>query len=258
VIDPTVGKIVRSVFLGRVTAPAYSGSPGLSNEGVSMQPIFSSQKRSTLTDQALKEIRNAIRSGKLKPGERLIEVQLAEEMQISRFPIREALRYLEKEGLVETKPFKGTHVAQLTETDMEELYSLRSALEELAVRILIQNLDEKKIEALESIIQSMQKASQSENLDQMISEDLRFHQTICELSDHRKLLEVWRTLESQLQVFLTIKKNFFETSYQYVATHEPIMEAIKHRNVKRAERAIRDHLELAMRVIREGYWKASS
>jgi len=119
-------------------------------------------------------------------------------------------------------------------------------------------LDEKKIKKLEAIIQSMQKASQTGNLDQMISEDLRFHQTICELSGHRKLLEVWRTLESQLQVFLNIEKDFFETAYQYVSTHDPIMEAIKHRNIKRAEKAIREHLDLAMRIIHEGYWKKSS
>jgi DNA-binding GntR family transcriptional regulator len=223
-----------------------------------MSPVFTRQKRATLTDQALKEIRGAIRSGKLKPGERLVEMQLAKEMQISRFPIREALRYLEKEGLVETKPFKGSHVAQFTEKDMEELYSLRSSLEELAVRILIENLDEKKIKKLETIIQSMQKASLNGNLDQMISEDLRFHQTICELSGHRKLLEIWRTLESQLQVFLIIEKDFFETAFQYVSTHDPIMEAIKHRNIKGAERAIREHLELSIRIIREGYWKKSS
>ena len=99
-----------------------------------MPPVFSRQKRSTLMDRAFQQIREAIRSGKLKPGDRLVESQLAEEMQISRFPIREALRYLEKEGLVKTKPFKGTYVAQLTEKDMEELYSLRSAIEELAER----------------------------------------------------------------------------------------------------------------------------
>ena len=223
-----------------------------------MPQVFSRQKRATLTDQALRKIRDAIRSGKLKPGEHLVEMQLADEMQISRFPIREALRYLEKEGLVVTKPFKGTHVAQFTEKDMEELYSLRSSLEELAVRILIENLDEKKIKKLETIIQSMQQTSQTGNLDQMISEDLRFHQTICELSGHRKLLGVWQTLESQLQVFLNIEKDFFETAYQYVATHDPIMEAIKKRNVETAEKAILEHLGLAMRIIREGYWEKSS
>ena len=77
-------------------------------------------------------------------------MQLAEEMHISRFPIREALRILEKEGLVETKPFKGTYVAELTERDMQELYSLRSAIEEFAVRLLIKNIDEDKIAQIEA------------------------------------------------------------------------------------------------------------
>ena len=206
-------------------------------------------------DQALNEIRKAIRSGKLKPGDRLVESQLAEAMQISRFPIREALRYLEKEGLVETKPFMGTHVVQLSEKDMEELYSLRSAIEELAVRILIENIDPAKINALETIFHSMQKASQDEKLEKMISEDLRFHHTICELSGHRRLLTVWLMLENQLRLFMNIEKDLFETASQYVVTHHPILEAIKNRNPKLAEKKIREHLNLSMRVVRQGYWE---
>ncbi len=138
-----------------------------------MARVFTKQKRPTLMNQALKEIREAIRKGKLKPGDRLVEMQLAKEMHISRFPIREALRYLEKEGLVATKPFKGTYVAQLTERDMEELYSLRSAIEAFAILILIKHIDAEKIKKLESIFQSMQQASQNEDLDKLISEDFR-------------------------------------------------------------------------------------
>jgi DNA-binding GntR family transcriptional regulator len=205
--------------------------------------------------QALQEIREAIRKGKLKPGDRLVEMQLAEEMQISRFPIREALRYLEKEGLVKTKPFKGTYVAQLTERDMEELYSLRSAIEEFAVRILIKHIDQEKIAKLESIFQSMQQASKKENLGNLISEDFRFHQTICELSDHRKLLEVWLMLENQLRVFLTIEKDLFGNSLQFVKSHNPILKAIQERKIRPAQKAIRDHLKWAMQVIRQGYWE---
>jgi DNA-binding GntR family transcriptional regulator len=223
-----------------------------------MPHVFSKQKRPTLMSQALNEIREAIRKGKLKPGDRLIEAQLAEEMQISRFPIREALRYLEKEGLVQTKPFKGTYVAQLTERDMEEMYSLRSAIEQLAVQILIENIDLKLISKLESIVKSMEQASKDEDLDKLISEDLRFHQTICELSGHRKLLEVWLMLENQLMIFLTIEKDLFENSYQFVMTHKPILAAIKGRKIRPAQKAIRDHLELAMQVIRQGYWEKSS
>lgn len=220
-----------------------------------MPPVFAKQKRATLTGQALLQIRDAIRTGKLKPGDRLVETQLAEEMQISRFPIREALRYLEKEGLVQTEPFKGTYVAQLAETDMEELYSLRSAIEELAVRILIANIDQQKIDALKSVLASMVKCSQKGRRNKMIIEDLRFHRTICELSGHRKLLEVWSTLENQLRSFLTIEKDLFATPHQYVKTHNPIIAAIECEDTTLAEKAIRDHLELGMRIIRQGYWE---
>ncbi len=222
-----------------------------------MARVFSRQKRPTLMNQALQEIREAIRKGKLKPGDRLVEMHLAEEMNISRFPIREALRYLEKEGLVETKPFKGTYVAQLTERDMEELYSLRSAIEEFAVRILVKHIDEKKIKKLESIFQSMQQAAKEEDLDKLISQDFRFHQAICELSDHRKLLEVWLTLENQLRVFLTIEKQLFGNSAQFVKSHNPILKAIQARKIRPAQKAIRDHLNWAMQVIRQGYWEKS-
>jgi DNA-binding GntR family transcriptional regulator len=223
-----------------------------------MPPVFSKQKRATLTDQALQQIREAIRSGKLKPGDRLVETQLAEEMHISRFPIREALRYLEKEGLVHTQPFKGTYVAQLTEKDMEELYSLRSAIEELAVRILIKTVDDKKIKKLESIVASMIEASKTEDFDKMITEDLRFHQTICELSGHRRLLDVWLNLENQLHIFLTIEKDLFGNSYRFVTTHHPVLEAIKGRKIRPAQKAIRDHFNLATEVIRQGYWERNS
>ena len=99
-----------------------------------MPSVFSKQKRATLTDQALRQIREAIRSGKLKPGDRLVEAQLAQEMHISRFPIREALRSLEKEGLVHTEPFKGSYVAQLTEKDMEAIRGRKIRPAQKAIR----------------------------------------------------------------------------------------------------------------------------
>ena len=117
-----------------------------------MTTIFEKQKRETLVDMALRDIRTAIRTGKLKPGDRIVETRLAEEMNISRFPIREALRYLEKEGLVRTSSFKGTYVSEFGKRDLIELYQLRSAIEELAVRLVIRNLDTDKIDVFDTII----------------------------------------------------------------------------------------------------------
>lgn len=93
-----------------------------------MTTIFEKQKRETLVDMALRDIRTAIRTGKLKPGDRIVETRLAEEMNISRFPIREALRYLEKEGLVRTSSFKGTYVSEFDKQARKGIESYGPAL----------------------------------------------------------------------------------------------------------------------------------
>ena len=120
-----------------------------------MGVIFKKEERSTLVARAANQIREAIKSGKLQPGDRLIETDLAKDMQISRHPIREAIRYLEKEGLVTTTPFKGAQGTTFSETDLEELYTLRISIEELAIRTLVKNLDDVKIRKLEAALKAM-------------------------------------------------------------------------------------------------------
>jgi DNA-binding GntR family transcriptional regulator len=215
-----------------------------------VQPIFRKQDRTTLKAQAFKQIKQAILSGKLKPGDRLIEAELAEKMGISRFPIREALGYLEKEGLVVTSPFKGTYISQLDEKDLEELYTLRSALEELAIRTLMAKIDKGKIAKLESVLKAMEKAAQKGNVDRLISEDLRFHRTICELSDHRRLLEMWLTLEHQLRSFIVLE-DIYKGSDRLLKTHYPVLEAIKDGDGELAEKHIRTHLMEALSLLKE-------
>ena len=112
-------------------------------------------------EQVADQIREAIKSGKLKPGDRLIETELANGMQISRSAIREAMRYLEKEGLVTTTPFKGAHITKFTEKDLEDLYNLRTALEELAIRTLIKNLNNEKINKLEAVLKKMEQVAKN-------------------------------------------------------------------------------------------------
>jgi len=216
---------------------------------------FKKQERSTMLDKALKQIREAIKSGKLKSGDRLIESRLAEEMQISRFPIREAIRYLEKEGLVVTIPFKGTYVANFTERDLEEVYTLRSALEELAVRKLMENLDNRKIKKLDSILKMMEKAAQEGKMNKLVSVDTKFHRTICELSGHHKLLEMWLTLERQLRTFIALEEYLYKEPNDLVKTHYPIIKDIKSGDIQRAEKSIRTHLYDALNIIKSSYIK---
>ena len=179
-----------------------------------------------------------------------MEARLAREMGMSKFPIREAIRYLEREGLVVAFPFKGTYVSNFDERDIEELYTLRSALEELAIRILMGKLDEEKIGKLDSVLAEMQKAAREEKVDKVISEDMRFHRTICELSGHRKLLEMWITLEDQTKSFIAREEYFYGRSNQLVETHYPVLEAIKSGDSELVEKCIREHLKNAVDIVK--------
>ena len=111
--------------------------------------MFVQEKRSILVESVSSQIREAIKNGHLKPGQRLIESDIAQEMKVGRNAIREALRYLEKEGLVCTIPFKGASVATLSLKEMENVYAVRIVLEELAINTLAKNMNAKKFGKLE-------------------------------------------------------------------------------------------------------------
>ena len=204
--------------------------------------------------QALTHVRETIINGELKPGERIVESQLAEQMQISRFPIREALRCLEKEGLVENIPFKGTYVSKFTEQDMEEVFSLRGAIEALALQLLIKRIDDEKLATLATIIKDMETSAREGDAAGVVTHDLQFHRTICEMTGHRKLLFFWETLEHHIYMFLTIEKKVYYPPERYVTTHYPILEALKKKDSELATARLRIHLEDAMAQIRKGFW----
>ena len=194
-----------------------------------MDDIFKKEDRSTLLEKVANQIREAIKSGKLKPGERIIENDLASDMGISRFPIREAIRYLEKEGLVTTTPFKGAHVTELTLKDLEEIYSLRTVTEELAIRTLVKNLSREKVAKLESVVSAMKQTAQDgKTIEEVIDVDLSFHRTICELSDNRRLLDAWLNLSNQFRAFIGLDQLYDDdTPETTLAVHYPVFEAIK-------------------------------
>jgi DNA-binding GntR family transcriptional regulator len=216
-----------------------------------MSGIFKAEKRSILMEQVANQIREAIKSSKLKPGDRLIETELANSMQIGRNTVREAIRYLEKEGLVTTAPFKGAYVSEFDQKDLDELYELRILLEELAIKKLVKNLNKEKITKLESVIDTMKEVSKTGSVEEIIAADLSFHQTICELSGNRRLLEAWLNLSHQLSAFIGLQDQLYDddTPETTLGLHYPIFEAIQNSNSKLA-------VKLMRALITRGYKKA--
>lgn len=217
-----------------------------------MASIFKAEKRSILVEQVSNQIRDAIKAGKLRSGDRLIETDLANSMKIGRNAVREAIRYMEKEGLVTSEPFKGARIAELTAKDLEDLYDLRIVLEELAIKTLVKTLDEEKKAQLEAVVDRMKQVASTGTVKEAVDIDLTFHQTICELSGNRRLLQAWQNLSNQLRAFIAQEDHLYnnDTPETILAIHYPVCEAIIAGDGELAARRMR-------KIITRGYNKAS-
>lgn len=205
---------------------------------------FPKKDRETLKEWVSDQIREAVITGRLKPGDRLIETKLAKEMDISRLPLREAISALEKEGILRSIPYKGTYVSKFDEKEITELFTIRSALEELAVKILIEKISKDKVKKLESEYLKMEKSVKKNKYD-LVDEDLRFHQTICELSENRRLLEIWMTLKNQISALFKIEQSSAQTCdyfNQTLKNHLKILEAIKNGDSLLAQKQIKNNI----------------
>ena len=131
-----------------------------------------------LRDMVFDVLMNAIMQGQLSPGERLLEVQLADEMGVSRTPVREAIRRLELEGFVVMVPRKGAYVAGLSIDDVESVYEIRTALETLAVRLAAQRMEAADYEQLDELAGKMQQTWQEGDVDNWVNLDARFHELV--------------------------------------------------------------------------------
>ena len=134
--------------------------------------------RKTLREQVVEILRHKILSGEIKPGERIIEAKVAEELKVSRGPLREALRQIEEEGLVVYEAQKGCVVKTMTYEEMQETYLIQSTLEKLAVQMCGGEISKEQDEEMQKLVLSMEKAANQKNLYDVIKFDEQFHECI--------------------------------------------------------------------------------
>ena len=151
-----------------------------------------------LRDVVFQTLRQAILKGELKPGERLMEIQLAQKLGVSRTPVREAIRKLELEGLVLMIPRKGAEVAEITIKDLEDVLEVRAALEELAVCDACENITEEQILALKEAADNFRVALESDDLVKCAETDMAFHEVIYSATNNKRLLQILNNLREQM------------------------------------------------------------
>ena len=195
-----------------------------------------------LRDVVFNTLREAILKGDLKPGERLMELQLASKLGVSRTPIREAIRMLEQEGLAVTTPRKGAEVAKMTLKDMEDVLEIRDALDELAVRIACQKISDEQLKQLEDMKELFEKSTQTGNVKKIAEADVTFHDVIYEATGNPKLVTLLNNLREQVYRY---RVEYIKDPKNYptlIAEHEAILESLKNRDVTNAVEAMHVHV----------------
>lgn len=214
------------------------------------------QRNQSLQEQTYQALRTAILSGELTPGQRLVETHLAEKLQVSRTPIREAIRQLQHEDLIAVDSMRGLRVATISMTDAVQLYDCRIALEQLSVAGACQNATESQLKELELMVEQAEKLVNSKPSQltsfRLLDLDYRFHRQLAQSSGNPWLVSLLDQVFDKMQLLRiqTTKNNL--NVLEIRTEHRRIYEPVRERNLQAAVQAIKAHLIASKeRVIKE-------
>jgi DNA-binding GntR family transcriptional regulator len=196
--------------------------------GSSARRIAAPPSMSALAAEALREM---VLSGDLRPGDRVIENRLTEELGVSRPPLREAMKVLEQEGLIVQVPRKGAVVAPVTPHDIYEIVSLREEIEQIAVRLGVPVRSQERLDRLRRAFADLEAAAEEgEGAPRVVEASFAFHLAIVGLAGHRRLEDVYRSLSLQMRMCMAMNRRAraeIETARQDAARHRPLMDLVE-------------------------------
>jgi DNA-binding GntR family transcriptional regulator len=204
--------------------------------------------RAMLGQQIREILLERIFKGELQPGDRIVELQLANELGTSQAPVREALRELQSLGFVEHEPYRGTRVRRITEKELAEIFPVRAALEELAAQEAASRLNG-RVEELEREFEAMRAAAGRKDLQDLAGHDARFHRLIVEAAENKVLLDLWKTLRVEARVVVTALKTDIDLD-ELAEMHRPLLEALAEGSPEKAGRALRYHFEVLQAMVK--------
>lgn len=195
-----------------------------------------------LREVVFRALRNAIVQGEFQPGERLMEVTIANKLGVSRTPVREAIRMLELEGLVVMIPRKGAEVANITVKDLKDALEVRMAIEALSVRLTCERIDEKGKEELKQVCIAFREAINSKLVPAIVEADEAFHNMIYKLSQNPRLINIAQNLREQVYRYRVEYVKDFSYHDNLVTEHDQITNAILLGDANTAERIMNEHI----------------
>lgn len=195
-----------------------------------------------LRDVVFNTLRQAILRGDLAPGERLMEIQLANQLGVSRTPIREAIRKLELEGLVIMIPRRGAEVAKITEKDLRDVLEVRASLEELAIGLACERISNEEIEKLRTALEDFEAALGSDDVTKIAETDVAFHDVIFAATQNARLIQIVNNLREQMYRYRLEYLKDYTAHQRLLEEHQKITEAVAGRDKPLAQKLIVQHI----------------
>ena len=204
---------------------------------------FNQQSGISLREIVTNEIRNAILKGELKSGSRLKEIDIAEQMGVSRGPVREAIRQLEREGLLITYPYRETVVADIEVDEVKDiLIPIRLHLEQFVIKRYIEQMDPPFFEKLQQVVHQMSSCFEENQLDQLIELDVQFHEMIINRATERTVLMTWKSILNQTRLHFIKNVNYY-TNNQIVKDHQILLDKLMTKDLDSILLELQRHLE---------------
>lgn len=196
-----------------------------------------------LRDVVFNTLRQAILTGELKPGERLMEIHLANKLGVSRTPIREAIRKLELEGLVTMIPRRGAEVAQITEKSMNDVLEVRRALDALCVELACDRITDEELESLKQACEGFEAAVRTKDVKKIAQADVALHDIIVRATGNQRLIQLVNNLSEQMYRY---RFEYIKDSSQHetlIEEHRIIYQSIVRKDKETAAAAARTHID---------------
>lgn len=205
-------------------------------------PTYKRVEHDVLRDGVLDAIEKAIFSGQLKPGDRVVETDIAQQTGTSRGPVREAIQQLVGEGLLVSHPYRGTFVARWTMSDVMEVYGLRAVLEGYAVHLALEHMSEDMLVELESIVDEMCELARRGDGEGVTKLDIHFHARLYEFSGQRLLCNALADLRRKIEVLTNIDRELTRDLVQLAENHRMLLDTLRSGNPDHAEHVFRQHI----------------
>jgi DNA-binding GntR family transcriptional regulator len=209
------------------------------------------QLAAPVRQQVVEVLRAAITGGRFEPGQRLVERELCELTGVSRASIREALRQLETEGLIETLPYKGPSVARLTLQDAASIYQIRGALEALGAQLFALNASDAEVKELEASVRTLEAAYRARDLDTIVEAKRRFYEILIGGSGNSMLASVLNKMNARITMLRRVSLASPERWQSSIREIRAVLKAIKQRDPAAAFAASQRHIEQAAKVALE-------